>query len=294
MTLAFIQTRTNHNREYLKPMQACEHHTDTHARFGFGKNWQHFSALVSEERIAEAAQSLKIMLGCESLQGCRFLDIGSGSGLFSLAALRLGARVVSFDYDAHSVECSAALQKKFHPDTHDWAIYQGSVLNADFVTSLGLFDVVYSWGVLHHTGNMWQALDNARLPLKKDGRLFIALYNDQGIRSHIWKVVKRLYCSSTTGRTAVVAACIPALSAASAVLDVCRGTSPLARYRTYAQKNRGMSVYYDWIDWLGGYPFEVAKPEQVIAFYKEKGLTLQTLKTTKSWGNNEFVFVMNG
>jgi 2-polyprenyl-6-hydroxyphenyl methylase/3-demethylubiquinone-9 3-methyltransferase len=263
-----------------------------HTRFGFGKNWQRYALLVDEERIAEAAQSLKTMLGCESLHGKSFLDIGSGSGLFSLAALRLGARVVSFDYDAHSVECTAALQKKFNPDTHDWAIHQGSVLDTDFATSLGLFDVVYSWGVLHHTGNMWQALDNARLPLKNDGRLFIALYNDQGIRSLIWKAVKRLYCSSAFGRAAVVAACIPALTAAATVLDVCRGTSPLARYREYKRKNRGMSVYYDWIDWLGGYPFEVAKPEQVIAFYKKKGLTLQTLKTTKSWGNNEFVFAM--
>lgn len=273
-------------------MQAFAHHTDEHARFGFGKNWQQFSALVSEERIAKAVQSLKTMLACESLQGCCFLDIGSGSGLFSLAALQLGARVVSFDYDAHSVECTAALQKKFHPDAKDWIVHQGSVLNADFVTSLGSFDVVYSWGVLHHTGDMWQALDNARLPLKKNGRLFIALYNDQGIRSKIWKAIKRLYCSSTAGRAAVVAACIPALTAASAALDVCRGTSPLARYREYAQKNRGMSVYYDWIDWLGGYPFEVAKPEQIIAFYKERGLALQTLKTTSGWGNNEFVFVL--
>ena len=86
--------------------------------------------------------------------------------------------------------------------------------------------------------------------------------------------------------------CIPALLAAGLVLDIFKGRNPCARYREYKQKNRGMSVYYDWIDWLGGYPFEVAKPEQVIAFYKEKGLTLKTLKTTRGWGNNEFVFVM--
>ena len=273
-------------------MQACANHTDEHARFGFGKNWQQFSALVSEERITQAEQSLQGILNCESLQGCRFLDIGSGSGLFSLAAIRLGARVVSFDYDTHSVACTEALQQKFRQDTKDWIIHQGSILNADFVTSLGSFDVVYSWGVLHHTGNMWQALDNARLPLKKGGRLFIALYNDQGILSSFWKKVKKLYCSSRTGRIAVMSICIPALLAAGLVLDIFKGRNPCARYREYKQKNRGMSVYYDWVDWLGGYPFEVAKPEQVVAFYKERGLTLQTLKTTKSWGNNEFVFVM--
>jgi 2-polyprenyl-6-hydroxyphenyl methylase/3-demethylubiquinone-9 3-methyltransferase len=139
---------------------------------------------------------------------------------------------------------------------------------------------------------MWQALDNALLPLKKGGTLFIALYNDQGIRSKIWKGVKKLYCSSTVGRVAVAAACIPALSAAAALLDISRGTSPMTRYRNYAGRNRGMTVYHDWIDWLGGYPFEVARPEQIIAFYESKGLMIQKSKTTKGWGNNEFVFAM--
>ena len=276
------------------PLQACTKNSADHARFGFGKNWQRFSKLVSEERIAEAEKSLQELLDCENLQERSFLDIGSGSGLFSLAAVRLGARVVSFDYDAHSVACTAALQQKFRPDQKDWVIHQGSVLDDDFIKSLGTFDVVYSWGVLHHTGSMWQALDNACRAVKKDGQLFIALYNDQGLRSKIWKAVKRLYCSSTPGRAAVVVTCIPALSAAAAVLDIFRGTSPLVRYREYAHKNRGMTVYHDWIDWLGGYPFEVAKPEQVIAFYKKKGLTLQTLKTTTGWGNNEFIFRMEG
>ena len=162
-----------HIRENTRAMPVAVPSQPEHTRFGFGKNWQRYALLVDEERITEAAQSLKIMLGCESLQGKSFLDIGSGSGLFSLAALRLGARVVSFDYDAHSVECTAALQKKFCPDTKDWAIHQGSVLDADFVTALGSFDVVYSWGVLHHTGDMWQALDNARLPLKKTAEFLL-------------------------------------------------------------------------------------------------------------------------
>ncbi len=262
-----------------------------HTRFGFGKNWQHFSQHITEERIAEAKRSLQAMLACDTLQGKSFLDIGSGSGLFSLAAAQLGARVVSFDYDSNSVACTAALQQQYCPGGDDWTVVQqGSVLDAAFIKSLGTFDVVYSWGVLHHTGSMWQALENACRTVKKDGQLFIALYNDQGLRSKIWKAIKGLYCSSTAGRIAVVAACIPSLSAAAAVLDIFRGTSPLTRYQDYARKNRGMTVYHDWIDWLGGYPFEVAGPEQVTDFCKAKGLTLQTLKTTNGWGNNEFVF----
>jgi len=271
-------------------MPVHAHSQSDHTRFGFGRNWQRYALLVDEQRIAEAVHSLQVMLACESLQGKSFLDIGSGSGLFSLAAARLGAHVVSFDYDEQSVACTEALRRKFRPDDRNWAVRRGSVLDADFVASLGKFDVVYSWGVLHHTGAMWQALEHALIPLRPEGLLFIALYNEQGISSSLWKCVKRLYCSSRGGRMAIVATCIPVLTAAAAALDVARGLNPLARYRGYARKNRGMSVWHDWLDWLGGYPFEVAAPDAIIDFYSKKGLTLQQLKTTHGWGNNEFVF----
>jgi len=278
----------------LAAMSARPQTAAGHMRFGFGKNWQRFSRHITETRVAEAERSLQDMLACESLQGKSFLDIGSGSGLFSLAAARLGARVVAFDYDGHSVACTAELKQAFRPDDTGWSIRRGSVLDADFITSLGTFDVVYSWGVLHHTGDMWQALGNALRAIGNGGQLYIALYNDQGLRSKIWKAIKRLYCSCAAGRVAVLSACLPALTAAAAVLDIARGTSPYARYRGYARKNRGMSVWHDWIDWLGGYPFEVASPGRVIDFCEKKGLALQKLKTTKSWGNNEFVFVLRG
>ena len=55
-------------------------------RFTFGRNWQHFLRLLNEERIQAAESSLKQMLELDHLQGKTFLDIGSGSGLFSLAS----------------------------------------------------------------------------------------------------------------------------------------------------------------------------------------------------------------
>src|SRR5437868_7530339 len=132
--------------------------------YEFGKNWTRFLKEVDDSRIKEAETSLRRMLETESLAGKSFLDIGSGSGLFSLAARRLGARVHSFDYDPQSVACALELRRRYFDGDADWTIEEGSALDADYVRSLGAFDVVYSWGVLHHTGAMWEALANAALP----------------------------------------------------------------------------------------------------------------------------------
>lgn len=133
---------------------------DQGQRFAFGQNWSNFLRTLDDERILEAERSLKQMLEVESLRDKRFVDVGSGSGLFSLAARRLGASVHSFDYDPQSVACTSELKRRFFPGDPQWTVEEGSVLDDDYLASLGRFDVVYSWGVLHHTGAMWKALEN--------------------------------------------------------------------------------------------------------------------------------------
>jgi 2-polyprenyl-6-hydroxyphenyl methylase/3-demethylubiquinone-9 3-methyltransferase len=133
------------------------------------------------------------MLQVERLDGLRFLDIGSGSGLSSLAARRLGARVHSFDYDAQSVACTSELRRRYFPADDRWTVERGSALDADYLRRLGQFDIVYSWGVLHHTGQMWHALENAVIPVAQSGKLFIAIYNDTGTQSRRWHAIKRIY-----------------------------------------------------------------------------------------------------
>ncbi|MEK6257023.1 MAG: class I SAM-dependent methyltransferase [Planctomycetota bacterium] len=268
-------------------MHAAE--VSTGKRFRFGANWAAFLRTLDEDRIHQAELSLKDMLTIENLAGKRFLDVGSGSGLFSLAARRLGAEVHSLDYDPDSVACTRELKRRYFNDDPKWTVEEASVLDESHLRSLGKFDVVYSWGVLHHTGQMQRALNNVIIPLADSGKLFISIYNDQGTISKFWTVVKRIYCSGLIGRIAVCSVFIPYFIARGIAHGLHDFKNPFASFSNY-RKQRGMSPYHDWIDWLGGYPFEVAKPEHLLEFYKPHHFTLDRLITTNNLACNQFVF----
>jgi 2-polyprenyl-6-hydroxyphenyl methylase/3-demethylubiquinone-9 3-methyltransferase len=265
------------------------------AHFEFGRNWASFLRVLSEERMALARQSLVDMLGCSDLTGKTFLDIGTGSGLFSLAAMQLGAEVFSFDYDADAVNCARELKRRFFPASPRWRIEQGSVLNREFIESLGQFDVVYSWGVLHHTGAMRQALENAAVPTKNGGQLFIAIYNDQGTWSRIWTWEKKTYNQVPRVLRPLVALPLACSRELKIIAGFLRRLHPLGYvhyWTNYANVSaRGMSRWHDIVDWVGGYPFEVAKPEEIFDLFRDKHFELTRLKTVGGHsGCNQFVF----
>lgn len=244
--------------------------------------------MIDEDKIRAAETSLQTMLGVETLSNRSFLDAGSGSGLFSLAARRLGAApVVSFDFDVDSVACTQLTREKFEGADSDWTVMQGDLLNQTWLADLGQFDIVYSWGVLHHTGNMWQAIENVCGLVKPGGTLFISIYNDQGWISRAWVRVKQAYNrGGLSTRLVLLALYMGLFYSVRTVWGIRRLESPRIWYQSSA---RGMTVWHDAVDWIGGYPFETATPEEIETFLAKRGF--RTVRSTIKSGSgcNEFV-----
>jgi 2-polyprenyl-6-hydroxyphenyl methylase/3-demethylubiquinone-9 3-methyltransferase len=262
---------------------------DNGERFEFGRNWTSFASTLTPERIRIAERSICDMLRVDDLQGKTVLDAGSGSGLFSLSARNLGASVRSFDFDYASVSCTQSLKTKFHPNDLEWEVDEGSVLDRPFLKSLGLVDIVYSWGVLHHTGNMWLAIDNVAAVVKPGGKLFIAIYTDEGWKSRVWARVKRFYCATVVGKAIVSGVFVPYFFMRTLIKCIVTGQNEFGRYKN----RRGMSITHDWFDWLGGLPFEVASVHAIFEFLCARGFSLDNIHTVNGRGNNQFVFVKN-
>lgn len=275
----------------MNPTQTFEAPADEETRFGFGANWARFLTRLTGQRIREAERSLAELLGEENLAGKTFLDVGCGSGLFSLAARNMGARVRSFDYDPESVACAGELRQRFHPDSGEWTVGQGSVLDEAYLGSLGKFDIVYSWGVLHHTGEMWSALGKVAELVRPGGTLAIAIYNDQGWVSRAWTRIKRTYNRLPPRlRFVIVWPSFVRIWGRVAAVDLLKHGNPTHTWRSYVRE-RGMSPWPDLIDWVGGYPFEVATPDDLFDFYRKRGFLLSRLLTVRGGrGCNQLVF----
>lgn len=255
---------------------------DEKVSFSFGENWLRYIERLSPERYEEAKRSVQALLAPEGIAGKSVLDVGCGSGIFSMAAVELGAgRVVSIDLDPKSVE--ACHRVKEQCDVGHWEVREGSALDREFLATLGLFDVVYSWGVLHHTGAMWQAIDNAISMVAPGGRLVIAIYN-RTWSSGLWLRFKRLYNRSPRP---VKAALVWAILLPRVLVRLLKLRHPL-------KDRRGMSVYYDAVDWAGGLPYEYASHEEVVRYVEGKGLRHVGGTETRAIGCNEFVFERAG
>jgi 2-polyprenyl-3-methyl-5-hydroxy-6-metoxy-1,4-benzoquinol methylase len=252
--------------------------------FSFGDNWRRFLETIDEAAIDKACAAFTEFSQISTLRGQSFLDLGSGSGLSSLVAHRLGAdRIVSVDIDPNSVKSTELIKSRFAQQGADWTVLHGSVLDDDFGRTLGQFSYVYSWGVLHHTGNLWGAVDRATQRVAPNGRLQLALYNKNKHASK-WLRLKQIYNASPSF---VKWSMLSAYASYAVTRLVLSGQNPFTVAR---QRPRGMSLWRDIEDWLGGLPYEPCKPEEVVHFLEPRGFDLRRLRTVSSHGCNDFLF----
>jgi SAM-dependent methyltransferase len=262
-------------------------------QFDFGKNWSDFSSsALTAPRLAQARADFSRLMkhAMAELNHRSFLDIGFGQGLSLLAAAAAGARAVGCDINPTCGEVLTRNRAHFSElDSCDIRIVIGSIL--DRATLIRLrelsptkngYDFVHSWGVLHHTGKMWTAVDNASDLVAPGGILVLALYNKHW-SSPLWSLIKRSYCAAPALlQRVMIGLFYPVILAAKAIVT---GRNPFAM-------ERGMDFYYNVVDWVGGFPYEYATPDEVARHLSARGFALRwQAEATVPTGCNEQVFV---
>jgi 2-polyprenyl-6-hydroxyphenyl methylase/3-demethylubiquinone-9 3-methyltransferase len=266
--------------------QEAERLTGEEVRFSFGENWRKFLGHVTPQQVAQAQTSVQRLTGLTSLEGESFIDVGCGSGLFSLGALRLGAATVtSVDIDPNSIACATLLRRSEAPGAGRWNIVQASALDPDAMRQLGQASIVYSWGVLHHTGDLWRAVENTMQLVAPGGQLCLALYNHPRNEEMHMKL-KRLYNRLPRPARPALAGAYAAARLRTVVMEQKR--NPITYIRRYGDESRGMSFWRDVEDWLGGLPCEFASEQDVEQFATPRGFAMEDLVVTPPGANNEY------
>lgn len=254
--------------------------------FNFGKNWEEYSLKkLDHNKLQQAEDSILDLLDEEEIKikTKSFLDIGCGTGVFSIVAMKLGAnRVVGIDINPKCIEVARENSRRFLDADLQPEFKVASALDSEALKKLGRFDIVYAWGSLHHTGNLNIAIRNATERVEHNGKFILAIYN-RHFTSPVWVFIKWLYN--------VVPGFIKAIMVYAFWLIILVAKSAVTRSNPFKME-RGMDFFYDVVDWVGGYPYEYATVQEIKDFVQTHGFkALKTIPAKVPTGCNEFVFM---
>ena len=256
--------------------------------FSFGQNWKNYLNKVGTSGLTSAKDQIKDWLvnsgGCD-LKSASVIDIGSGSGLMSLSLYMLETKnITSFDYDIHSVESTKYL-KNMKDNPKNWEIFQGSVLDKNLINKLPKYDVVYSWGVLHHTGKMWEAISNAAELVKQDGLFYFSIYAAGPLYPKHLKLKQKYNNGSWLTKKMMewkeIRKCMRLAK---------KRYGSRFKWNRIKEDERGMDVYHDIIDWLGGLPYEVATPDEIDSFMTQRNFVQVRVLKRDEGGCSEYLY----
>jgi len=256
--------------------------------FDFGSNWKYYSAAaLTTSRVEGAREAFcGLTFGIE-LKSRSFLDVGFGQGLTALCAADAGAAVCCLDVNPRCAEALELTSQFFPPEAKEKLnLIVGSILSSSDVRQLreksgSGYDVVHSWGALHHTGDMQQAFANCAGLVKPGGQLIVAIYNRHW-SSPLWEHIKHFYCRLPhIGQKTMIGLFVPVIYLAKL----------LVTRRNPLEKDRGMDFLIDIVDWVGGYPYEYASIDDVRGLGMANGLDLlRIIPAEVPTGCNEFIF----
>lgn len=254
--------------------------------FSFGENWKDFVTVVDELDIVSARQNISEWIPSSNVENKKVIDIGCGSGIHSYCFHKLKAsELLSIDVDKSSVDATNEL-KETAGNPSNWKVQNASILNKDFLRRVDTFDIVYSWGVLHHTGDMWKAIENAANIVRPGGLFWISLYV-KGPRYEKDLATKQRYNNLGKGGKKV-------FILTKIIKIMWKRIKKMQNPLTWNEKvGRGMHKYHDIIDWFGGLPYEVASVDEVVSFLTAEDFKLMRLEETKERSCNIYLFKRN-
>ena len=242
-----------------------------------------------------AKQELLEFIPGSTLKNKRFLDAGSGIGLYSLVASELEpSQIVSFDYDLEMVSMTNQI-KKLAKNKVPWDVFHGSITDYEFLKTLEHFDYIYCWGVVHHTGEMWKSIENIIKLVKNDGYIYFGIYNDASAfgfwddrrfgSSQMWRSIKKfLHHSPPFIKSSVL------LFSKFFYWLISNTEFIFGKYKFKDFKERGMDSSLSIEDWLFGYPYEYASIDEVFLFMKSNGFVLEKIKSNLGLRTNHYLF----